>query len=83
MAEPVAFRSRKRAAPNLGLVCALCPARLTAAWSPQAHMVQHSGLRPHQCSQCSFASKNKKDLRRHVLTHTNEKPFACHLCGQR
>lgn len=49
----------------------------------QAHMAQHSSLRPHQCSQCSFASKNKKDLRRHVLTHTNEKPFACHLCGQR
>lgn len=49
----------------------------------QAHMAQHSSLRPHQCSQCSFASKNKKDLRRHMLTHTNEKPFACHLCGQR
>jgi len=46
-------------------------------------MAQHSSLRPHQCTQCSFASKNKKDLRRHMLTHTNEKPFACHLCGQR
>ena len=50
---------------------------------PQAHMAQHSSLRPHQCSQCSFASKNKKDLRRHMLTHTNEKPFECQLCGQR
>ena len=58
------------------------PAPLTLPL-PQAHMAQHSSLRPHQCSQCSFASKNKKDLRRHMLTHTNEKPFACHLCGQR
>lgn len=46
-------------------------------------MAQHSSLRPHQCNQCSFASKNKKDLRRHMLTHTNEKPFSCHVCGQR
>lgn len=43
----------------------------------------HSYLRPHKCPNCNFASKNKKDLRRHVMTHTNEKPFPCKLCGQR
>ncbi|CAI5647360.1 zinc finger protein 335 [Oreochromis niloticus] len=46
-------------------------------------MGQHSYLRPHKCPNCSFASKNKKDLRRHMMTHTNEKPFSCKLCGQR
>lgn len=50
---------------------------------PQSHLEQHASLRPHKCQHCSFASKNKKDLRRHTLTHTNEKPFACHICGQR
>lgn len=50
---------------------------------PQSHLEQHANLRPHKCQHCSFASKNKKDLRRHTLTHTNEKPFACHICGQR
>lgn len=49
----------------------------------QSHMELHASLRPHKCQHCSFASKNKKDLRRHTLTHTNEKPFACHVCGQR
>lgn len=43
----------------------------------------HAYLRPHKCISCSFASKNKKDLRRHMMTHTNEKPFACQICGQR
>lgn len=55
-------------------------------WPPltlQGHMEQHASLRPHKCPHCSFASKNKKDLRRHMLTHTNEKPFACCTCGQR
>lgn len=53
------------------------------SFCPQSHMVQHASLRPHKCPHCSFASKNKKDLRRHMLTHTNEKPFACQICGQR
>nr|XP_023652536.1 zinc finger protein 335 isoform X5 [Paramormyrops kingsleyae] len=50
---------------------------------PQTHMGMHAYLRPHKCEHCSFASKNKKDLRRHTMTHTNEKPFACEVCGQR
>ena len=49
----------------------------------QDHMNLHAYLRPHKCPSCSFASKNKKDLRRHMMTHTNEKPFCCKLCGQR
>lgn len=56
---------------------------LPLSFCPQSHMVQHASLRPHKCTHCSFASKNKKDLRRHMLTHTNEKPFACQICGQR
>ncbi|KAI3357388.1 hypothetical protein L3Q82_015820, partial [Scortum barcoo] len=54
----------------------------STSW-PETHMGLHSYLRPHKCPNCSFASKNKKDLRRHMMTHTNEKPFSCKLCGQR
>uniref|UniRef100_A0A4W5QHG7 C2H2-type domain-containing protein n=1 Tax=Hucho hucho TaxID=62062 RepID=A0A4W5QHG7_9TELE len=46
-------------------------------------MGMHTYLRPHKCPSCSFASKNRKDLRRHMMTHTNEKPFTCRICGQR
>uniref|UniRef100_UPI00358F57A1 zinc finger protein 335 isoform X2 n=1 Tax=Myxine glutinosa TaxID=7769 RepID=UPI00358F57A1 len=66
---------------DLGFRCLDC--NFSASTWFAEHMGQHAGLRPHKCSQCSFASKNKKDLRRHLLTHTNEKPFSCHICGQR
>ncbi|XP_073766988.1 zinc finger protein 335-like [Danio rerio] len=46
-------------------------------------MALHAYLRPHKCTSCSFASKNKKDLRHHMMTHTNEKSYSCQVCGQR
>ncbi|XP_056405965.1 zinc finger protein 335 isoform X3 [Hyla sarda] len=64
--------------------CPDCGNFFAETWAAvRDHMTLHSDLRPHRCNQCSFASRNKKDLSRHAMTHTNHRPHSCHLCGQR
>lgn len=33
-----------------------------------------------QCTQCSYATRWKADLKRHFRRHTGEKPFTCPVC---
>ncbi|XP_069808256.1 zinc finger protein 335 isoform X2 [Dendropsophus ebraccatus] len=67
-----------------GFRCPDCGNFFAETWDAiREHMTLHSDLRPHRCNQCSFASRNKKDLSRHAMTHTNHRPHSCHLCGQR
>ncbi|XP_066443957.1 zinc finger protein 335 isoform X2 [Eleutherodactylus coqui] len=67
-----------------GFKCPDCGNFFAETWADvRDHMILHSDLRPHRCNQCSFASRNKKDLSRHAMTHTNHRPHSCHLCGQR
>lgn len=37
----------------------------------------------YQCSWCPYFSPNKFDMKKHVLKHTGERPFACSTCGRR
>ena len=36
----------------------------------------------HQCPHCLYSSNKHINLKRHILTHTGEKPFLCQKCGQ-
>lgn len=36
-----------------------------------------------QCSWCFYSTPFKADLKKHILTHTGERPYSCHVCGRR
>ncbi|XP_045190349.2 zinc finger protein 419-like isoform X2 [Mercenaria mercenaria] len=35
----------------------------------------------YKCSRCSQVYQSEKSLKRHVITHSDKKPFICHVCG--
>lgn len=39
--------------------------------------------RLHRCQFCQYTSCYTTNLKKHVLTHTGERPFACSYCNYR
>ncbi|GBP17349.1 Zinc finger protein 566 [Eumeta japonica] len=55
----------------------------TSAGNLTVHMRTHSGLKPHQCAQCGFASAAASSLRRHRLRHAEIRHYSCNSCQKR
>ena len=46
--------------------------------------MDHTGVRPHPCTQCKLTFKTSNSLKKHKLSvHSDIKHFACQFCGSR
>ena len=44
------------------------------------HVMTHTGVKPHQCSQCGYSSTRLEKMRLHEMTHSGIKPHKCSQC---
>ena len=47
------------------------------------HSKEYFSVSKHQCTVCGKCFGSNKDVRRHMLVHTGEKPYSCDICGRR
>lgn len=64
-------------------ICDTCGSRFTKKTSLQIHIKEiHERRRDHACTLCNYVCAKTSQLKRHMLTHTGEKPFKCTHCEQ-
>ena len=61
--------------------CKVCNKSLTSKHALVLHeKTQHEGVRSFQCAVCGKYLGRPSNLRRHMLTHTSDRPYACSMC---
>ncbi|XP_055085982.1 general transcription factor IIIA, b [Periophthalmus magnuspinnatus] len=58
-----------------------CKAAFSKSWKLQAHLCNHTGLKPFSCNNCDKSFCTRSQLTRHELTHSGEKPHKCVVEG--
>ena len=60
--------------------------KCTASYSRQsdlkAHIAMHD-MDPLKCDYCNYSSVDKRNVKQHERTHTDEKPYQCRICEHR
>ncbi|KAK3596783.1 hypothetical protein CHS0354_038785 [Potamilus streckersoni] len=73
------------------LVCQICKKEALTKEELLFHLKIHTGARAaksltektHQCFECGKKFFTRKDVKRHMITHTKKKDFLCQYCPQR
>ena len=67
-----------------GLKCDLCDKYLCRKYSLLRHLLTHTGVKPHHCTECGHDFAHKETLTEHIRAkHTGQKPYKCTVCDKR
>ncbi|KMR05039.1 zinc finger protein 782 [Lasius niger] len=58
--------------------CPVCKKRLQTQKSLDSHVRQHE--QRYMCEECGMELTRKAALKKHIKTHSGEKPYLCHIC---
>lgn len=60
--------------------CPVCKKKLQSQKNLSIHLRQHE--RRYACEECGMELTRKTALKRHIKTHSGEKPYPCHICNK-
>ena len=63
-------------------ICEFCCKMFRPASRMKAHMISHSGERPHTCEACGKSFKEEIKLKTHMLSHDGKRSHTCEACGK-